>query len=287
MDSKPAARNSKSGIGNSPPAVRTAPPPPRGLRLYTQIEGAGPDVVLIHGWGWHGGIWAGLVDQLAARYRLTVPDLPGHGRSKTSPRYELDELAASVAETVTAPAVWLGWSLGGLVALTAALRWPERVQKLILVSATPRFVRGNTDWPWGMDEAVLREFHHNLKRDVRGTLQRFLLLQADSKKRLRLIKILRRELFRFGPPDRGALLGGLEILQNTDLRGALARIRLPVMLVHGDQDMLTPHQAAEFMADALPDARLERLPGAGHVPFLSHPQRFIKAVLAFLAEDNI
>ena len=90
------------------------------MSVYVEVSGAGDDLVLVHGWGLHGGLFGALVPALATTHRVHVVDLPGHGRSApTEPG--LRAWARAVERAVPARAAWLGWSLGALVALRAAL----------------------------------------------------------------------------------------------------------------------------------------------------------------------
>ena len=239
--------------------------------------------MLVHGWGMHGGIWGDLPVYLATRYRVTTLDLPGHGRSRAlaSPD-DLAMLADVVADQVAAPAMWIGWSLGGMVALSVAARHGARVHKLVLVGATPRFVQ-EPDWPHAMKPEVLAQFALELGADFRATLQRFLSLQVgvDAAGRA-LLRTLRSEMFRHGEPAATALAAGLAILRDADLRPLLPRITCPVQIIHGARDRLTPLAAAEYLATHLPHACLARVAHAGHAPFLSHPQAFRELLLDFL-----
>ena len=253
------------------------------MTLYYNQQGQGPDIVLVHGWGMHGGIWGDLPAYLAAGYRVTTLDLPGHGRSRALPGpYDLATLADVVAGQVAAPATWIGWSLGGMVALSVAARHGVHVHKLVLVGATPRFVQ-ESDWPHAMKPEVLAQFALELGADFRATLQRFLSLQVgvDAAGRV-LLRTLRSEMFRHGGPAASALAAGLAILRDADLRPALARITCPVQIIQGACDRLTPMAAAEYLAAHLPHACLARVEHAGHAPFLSHPQAFRELLSDFL-----
>ncbi|MDE2139813.1 MAG: alpha/beta fold hydrolase, partial [Gammaproteobacteria bacterium] len=146
-------------------------------KLHIETLGRGADVFLVHGWALHGGVWDSLVPELARSWRVTRVDLPGHGRSRALPMpATLSALVSLVVHAAPQSAVWLGWSLGGLVALQAALDFPQRVRALILVSSTPRFVTA-PDWDCAMAPERLAEFSLALARDYRGTVQRFLALQ--------------------------------------------------------------------------------------------------------------
>ncbi|HMB43954.1 MAG TPA: alpha/beta fold hydrolase, partial [Luteimonas sp.] len=183
--------------------------------MFIETRGTGPALVLIHGWAMHGGIFAPLVERLQSRYQLHLVDLPGHGRS----RDDASPLAlTSVAERITAEvphALWLGWSLGGLVALQAAQKNPSAVRSLIMLCASPRFVRDDS-WPQGMDASVFENFASELARDYRGTLDRFLMLEAQGSDQVRTeLRLLREQLFAYGEPPTKVLCDGLDILQRS------------------------------------------------------------------------
>ena len=109
--------------------------------MQIAIRGSGPPLVMLHGWAMHGGIFAPLVARLETAFTLHVVDLPGHGGSAHSTvPFTLDAVAREVVAR-TPPALWLGWSLGGLVALHAAQVLPASVRGLAMLCASPRFVR--------------------------------------------------------------------------------------------------------------------------------------------------
>jgi pimeloyl-[acyl-carrier protein] methyl ester esterase len=251
--------------------------------LYTETTGRGRDLLLIHGWGLHGGAWDSLVPELAREWRVTRVDLPGHGQSRAQPLpAALTELAALVTQSAPGNAVWLGWSLGGLVALQAALDFPEAVQGLILVSTTPRFTTAD-DWSCAMPPSLLQEFMAELQCDYRSCVQRFLALQVRSGARAReTLRQLRAALAARGYPDAGSLAAGLEILHNCDLRDAIQEIELPTLVMAGNYDRLTPPEAGAWLAAKVRGAHLLRFPKAAHAPFLSHPQEFIAGLRDFL-----
>jgi pimeloyl-[acyl-carrier protein] methyl ester esterase len=251
------------------------------MMLWHERQGSGSDLVLVHGWGLHGGIWGELPARLAQHFRVTTLDLPGHGRSRLAGEsLSLSTFTDRVAELCAAPAIWLGWSLGGLVALNAALQHPQKVAKLVLVGTTPKFVQA-PDWLHAMPAEVFADFNRSLTQDYRATLLRFLSLQVGNNESARaLLKQLRAEMYAHGEPQPEALAAGLAILEQTDLRARLAEIRVPTLVVHGSNDRLAPPAAGAFLAAQLPQARLLRVEGAGHAPFLSHVESFAAAVCA-------
>lgn len=252
--------------------------------MHVDTRGTGPDLVLVHGWAMHGGVFAALAERLAGRFRLHLVDLPGHGRSLYSPvPLELEAIADNLARRLPR-ALWLGWSLGGLAALCTAQRHPERVRGLMMMCAPPRFMRG-PDWPQGMEPSVFNDFAKGLARDYRATIDRFLVLEAQgSDHGLSELALLRAQVFAQGEPSPQALELGLALLRNTDLRAGLERLAMPSLWLAGRRDRLVTPQALELAAQAAPRARYERIERAGHAPFLSHAGEVAAAVDAFDAQ---
>ena len=179
--------------------------------MYVERIGQGQPLVLIHGWAMHGGVFSPLVERLSSTFELHVVDLPGHGHSRDDGRLDLDDCARRIAE-MTPSAAWLGWSLGGLVALTGALKHPDSVTSLVMLSATPRFVAGD-DWPDGVRPSLFTSFADGLRRDYRGTLEQFLALEAFGSDHLRdELRALKQQLFARGEPDSDVLETGLRLL---------------------------------------------------------------------------
>jgi pimeloyl-[acyl-carrier protein] methyl ester esterase len=251
--------------------------------MHIESRGTGPDLVLLHGWAMHGGVFATLCERLAGHFRLHLVDLPGHGHSVHSPvPLELDAVADNLSRRLPR-AAWLGWSLGGLFALQVAQRHPERVRALVMLCAPPRFMRGE-DWPQGMEPSVFRDFAGGLARDYRATIDRFLVLEAQGSEHAREeLALLRAQVFSAGEPRPEALGEGLALLRNTDLRAELPQLSMPSLWISGRRDRLVRAQALELAAQASPHASYQRIDGAGHAPFLSHADEIADAVRGFAA----
>lgn len=250
--------------------------------MHIDTIGHGPDLVLIHGWAMHGGIFAPLTERLAQRCRLHRVDLPGHGASRDYAAGALEpEACVQAIAAATPPAVWLGWSLGGLVALRGALDRPDAVRGLVAIAASPRFVVG-PDWPHGVEPDVLRAFADGLGRDYHATIERFLALETlGSPDAQRELRALRQQVFARGEPDAAVLCDGLDILGRTDLRAALPALATPSLWIAGRRDRLIPAAAMRWSAEQAPAGRYLELP-AGHAPFLSDPQVVADAVADFV-----
>ncbi len=257
--------------------------------LHVEIRGDGPDVVLLHGWALHGGMWGPWIEDLSLQARLHFIDLPGHGRSAwPEGASTLRDLTCAVSPHVPKGAAVLGWSLGGMVALELARSRPGDLAALVLVATTPCFL-AREDWPAGMNPGVLDGFAAGLAGDYRRTLANFLALQTwGDENATQALSSLRASLDAHGEPDPQALAAGLDILRKTDLRDGLASIAIPSLVIAGEHDRITPAAAGREMASRLPSARFVEVPKAGHAPFLSHPdivRREVESFLSFLSRS--
>jgi pimeloyl-[acyl-carrier protein] methyl ester esterase len=258
------------------------------MTLHVTSVGQGPRVVLLHGWALNSRVWDDVVSRLASEFTLQCIDLPGHGASAWQPGiHDLDSLAAAVAPHLGARCHLLGWSLGGMVALKLALANPARIEKLVLVASTPKFV-ASADWPSAMRPEVLEHFAARLREDYPATVREFLALQVRGDEHAHeALRILRRRVLVAGELDHAALRMGLEILRESDLRGHLPRIRTPTLLIAGERDALVPAAAAAALATGLPQARAHLVARAAHAPFLSHLDEFSSEVRNFLVRAQL
>jgi malonyl-CoA O-methyltransferase len=252
--------------------------------LHVEIRGAGPDLVLLHGWALHGGMWGPWIEQLGRHARLHLIDLPGHGRSRwPDGAVTLRDLARAVSPHVPAGAAVLGWSLGGMVALELARSRPADLAALVLLATTPCFL-ARDDWPDGMSPAVLDGFAAGLAGDYRRTISNFLALQTwGDEHATQALRSLRATLDAHGEPDPHALAAGLGILREADLRTELAAIAIPALVISGEHDRITPVAAGRELASRLPSARFITIAKAGHAPFLSHADEVLRHIESFLS----
>lgn len=243
-------------------------------------------LVMLHGWGMHGGIWGAAAEHHAEQFRVHCVDLPGYGQNRQKKEqekgYSLDSIVAELSRHFNEPVNVCGWSLGGQIALHWAQHHPNQINKLIIVASTPCFVQ-HPGWQCAIANEVLQEFANALEQDFQLTLRRFIALQVrGSENERELLQTMRKRITEGGEPDMAALRAGLEILRDTDLRSELAHITQKTLVIAGERDTLTPPAASTFLAQALPQARLAQIHGAAHAPFLSHPDEFVKQTTEFL-----
>ena len=237
------------------------------------VSGSRPDVVLLHGWGTNAHVWRELAKLLARRYRVHTPALAWETHTGAHGGNALARMADRLAAGAPERCAVCGWSLGGAVAMTWALRAPGQVTQLAAIATSACFVQ-RPDWPHALEAWSVQDFARGLAREPSAVLIRYIALQARrDASAARVARHLRQTLSKaIGATDTWTLQRGLSLLLETDLRSVLERIRQPVLVIHGARDAVVPLAAGEYLARALPNARLSIQSGAGHVPFASDPE---------------
>jgi pimeloyl-[acyl-carrier protein] methyl ester esterase len=253
-------------------------------QLYWHTTGTGDrDLVLLHGWGLNAEVWRCITEPLSAHFRLHLVDLPGFGRSQGFGALTLDEMVDALLPQLPEKAIYLGWSLGGLVASQLALRWPQRVTGLITVASSPCFTADEESWP-GIKPETLAGFQQQLSDDYQRTVERFLALQTLGTPSARQDARALKEVVLSQPmPPVDVLAGGLEILRSADLREEMATLQVPLLRIYGYLDGLVPRKVAALLDRRWPASASLIIEKAAHAPFISHPHAFCAAVMQFSA----
>jgi pimeloyl-[acyl-carrier protein] methyl ester esterase len=230
-------------------------------------------LVLLHGWGAHGGVWTDVAARLHSRIVVQTPDIDGSGC--------IDNAVDLLAARAPARCVVAGWSLGGQLALSWAQRHAAQVQGLILLATTPKFVAA-PDWKQGMAAATFEAFSAMVNADAAAALRRFRLLETRGDVCAReVIRKLDHLLAARMTAEAEVLVRMLGWLRDTDLRTLLPAIRQPALVIHGDRDSVVPPAAADFLAAQLPCARTGRIAGAAHLPFVSKADHVCEMMSGF------
>lgn len=253
--------------------------------MHIKVMGQGPDLVMLHGWSMNSAVWHDLAENLAKSYTLHLVDLPGHGQSDWQEgALELATVVETLAKQLPEKSVWLGWSLGGLISLAFAERYPQRMVKLILLAATPCFVK-MADWSSAMEASIFNAFATNLDDNQTETLQRFLLLQARGSQHSRdTIRQLSQQLAIDNPPVSQALQAGLQLLINSDMRPQFSALSCPVTMILGERDTLIPSDALAESKRLNPKLTTHLLAGAGHAPFIAQASQCQQIIEQFINE---
>jgi pimeloyl-[acyl-carrier protein] methyl ester esterase len=241
------------------------------MTLGTEILGSGENLVMVHGWGMNSVVWHDFAQRLASHHRITLIDLPGHGISPYAGQQSIESWAEACLEVAPEQALWLGWSLGSMVTLEAAISAPRRVRGIQIIAGMPRFVKGD-DWPHAMARRTLNQFIDLLGDDMSRALERFLALQMlGSDLAVETLRDLKARLRERPDPNPEALQAGIEMLKHGDLRERLKGLACPTNWIYGGRDTLAPARASRHLQHWLPKASTHIIERAAHTPFLSHP----------------
>ncbi len=251
-----------------------------GVELHYRDEGHGLPVLLFHAFPLHGAAFAPQLQALSGRYRFLIPDLRGFGRSGTGPGPTgMDTLARDGLALLDAlgveSAVVGGVSMGGYASMALLREDAGRVAGLVLVDtqaladdAEGRAKREDTA------QGILKEGPELL---VRSMVPRLVAAGADSDVGREVA-----ERIRAAAPE-GLAAAQRGMAARLDSKDILARYAGPTLVVVGEHDAITPVDKARQMAELVSGARLEVIPGAGHLPNQEQPERFNAVLDAFLS----
>lgn len=230
-------------------------------------SGNGTPLVLLHGWGFDQSIWNTLRSQLDPFFTVYTLDLPGFGNTELSDWFDFK---ARMLATLPSRFAIAGWSLGGLFATRLVSETPERISHLINIASSPCFL-AHENWP-GVEAYVLEMFTQRLLINPLQTRQDFISLQAGN---VRLV-------MDYPYLDAKALLNGLEILENWDLRPLLASIKTPTRYLFGRLDAIVTRKTMTHMQTRYPQFQYQLFEKSAHMPFLSQEEQFISSLKAFI-----
>ncbi len=261
-----------------------------GMRLRLRDTGLKdrPAIILVHGFGSSLDTWEPWAKALSAQYRVVRFDLPGFGLNGPDPTGDYSDarsmriLVGLMDQLGIARASLIGNSLGGRIAWNFAARHPDRVARLVLVSpdgfASPGFAYGKPpEVPLMMKALPYIAPREMLRQNIAAAYARPEALSEATVTRTRDMMLV--------PGVRAAILARMGQVILRDPAPTLARIKAPVLLLWGEKDAMIPiSNAADYLRDLPPGARLVRLPALGHVPFEEDPARSLPPVAAFLSE---
>ncbi len=225
--------------------------------LYSNTQGLGADLVVLHGWGFNSELFNTLINDYKDQYRITKIDLPGHGRSANVDG-GLDEWSNEIIKILPKNTTLLGWSLGGLLAIRIASK--ITISRLVLIASTPSFIQTNS-WEFGINSDNFEQFSSALQLNLSKALKRFISLQTKDKSRL---EALNKAIEQY-PATAQALNQGLEILLNTNLKNKFKKLAIPIEVMLGKYDTLVPVKISHwYHQNNIKTYVLD----TGHLPFL-------------------
>ena len=255
----------------------------QGIRIAFEESGSGLPVVLGHSFLYSGKMWREQVPVLAEHYRVINPDLRGHGRSgRLAARFSLYDAVDDVIAVLDAlgieRAVWCGLSIGGMVALRAALSHPERVAGLILMDTDAGSETPLHRLKYRVMGAAVRAFGF---RPLLPSIAKLMFGATTRRGHPALVDAGKAQFARNHVPS--ALLCLDALIRRDSVLDRLHEIRVPALVLVGEEDRSLPVALSLRMHDRLPRSTFEVIPGAGHLTALEQPARVNQAIIGFLA----
>lgn len=243
-------------------------------------------LILIAGWGYTGKAMLGLKKDLS-EYEIVITSTAELWQTKSKaalPKQpDLSHYAHSLSDLLEpyhGRVGVIGWSMGGIVALEAARKHPGLMSKLVIINGTARFCAG-TDDPPGVPLTVVRAMSFGLRRTPDAILTAFH-EKAHAASKMAAAEIAK-WIIGLGPLNREELVHGLDYLQQTDLRGGLDKLDLPVLVEHGREDRIIPWRAGEWLSRRLAVSQWRCHTGFGHALPIQAPEILAADIRAFLA----
>jgi pimeloyl-[acyl-carrier protein] methyl ester esterase len=254
--------------------------------LYCKEREIKNNLVLLHGWGWNMNIWHTLLPELQKFYNLICIDFSVVKKeTPIQSKNYLEQIVNQILPIIPYQSIFLGWSLGGIIASWMALNHPCYVKKLILVTYSPRFMQDGS-WP-GIQPKIFKKFSDLLEENIHLALQYFIKLQCYGDIHINKRKNNLFELFLTKTFSLEILKEGLQLLHDTDFRQEFFNIQVPILLLYGQMDQIVPIEVAKTLKKNKLKAKVVILKGAGHLPFLSNPQWFYAELYKFIEGKKI
>lgn len=253
-----------------------------GKRLSARVGGSGPPIVLFHSLLADQTSFDAIADPLATTHGVVILSLPGFGESDfvgAALEQIADHIAAGIAALGLQKPILLGNGFGGFVALLTAIRHPALASRLVLADCGAAFSEPGRAAFRGMSAAVKEK---GLAAIADVAMRR--LFAPDFQQRNPALVEERKK--RFLAVDVQTFHAACLALASLDLRAQLASVKMPVLVLVGEQDEATPPAMSRELAAGLADARLIELPGLAHVPQLQAPEVFMAAIRPFIDETT-
>ena len=247
---------------------------------YTQV-GQGPAVVFIHGLAEDKSSWQAIVEQLSSSFTCYAVDLRGHAQTSVGePQGSVEQLAGDLlgfVETVSGPAACVGYSLGGVIVLAAALKNPALIKHAVVAGTSSKV--GRAAQQFFRERIALLEnnpaaFAAELTQDTDAQI-----IHARSQ----VSAVAQKRVAAVGAGG-GYINAAMAMvgLGDAPMTEQISAISCPVDIIHADQDVFCPAKAAEMLKTAMPNAGYFEVAGAGHLISVDQPERYAQAIAAAL-----
>jgi len=256
-----------------------------GIRTFYLATGSGRPVVMIHGAGGGGALWAPVINQLRRNFRIMIPDVVGYGESdKPNGRYDRSFYAGWLRGFMDAmglkQASLVGNSQGGAIAAQFAMDNPARTAHLVLVCSAGLCPLRALGWP-----AIIDMMRAQLFVSERSMLRLARHLVFDTSRFPLDSAVHYLEAVADMPGGKRPFLNGRGRAVRPFKRVELGRVRCPTLILWGAEDRIIRPAAASIRAPGIAGAAVELMPTAGHTPFIDQPALFTRHLTEFILQQ--
>lgn len=238
------------------------------------------NLLLLTGWGATCNVWEPIIPALESRYQIKCVNPPWVKDNELSASLDnLDNYVGILSNSFKGQAVKvIAWSLGGLIAVRLAERYPELIKQIIFIASAPQFIAdGNNQYC--IDRNWFESFVKDFKDKPQDTLKKFIALQVkDDENAMGTARLLKKYCdVKYFNLDECYL--GLKILEIPLLK-ELQNLKCTTSFIHGEKDSVLSYKAAEFAARQV-NSEIQIVKNAGHVPHVSHPENTVPLIEKF------
>lgn len=254
------------------------------LNVHAWGDDSLPTIFCIHGWASNAQVFKPLADLFKEHFHFVAVDLPGFGDSSCEnahEAYELDSLMQSILDVAPEKSIWLGWSLGGMLAMQAAARAPQKVEKVLTLCSNAKFL-ATKQWKNGVPLPLYNGFMQEID-DVKTTLRRFaaLTVVGEQKGMLQSLKWLQQNT-QSQATTSDVLKASLELLALIDNRKLYSLIKQPCLHMLATDDAIVPNKVSQDFNDLNPMHMTSFVPNGSHASLVTQPQSVANGILAFI-----
>jgi pimeloyl-ACP methyl ester esterase len=243
-----------------------------------------PVIFCIHGWASNAQVFKPLSELFSDHFHLVAVDLPGFGDSKSvNPEtdYEMNALVPALLDVAPKGATWLGWSLGGMLAVQAAARAPDQVSKVMTICSNAKFI-AEKQWKQGVPSPLFNGFMECID-DVKTTLRRFaaLTVVGEQKDMLLHLKWLQQNTQSLETKS-SVLKASLNLLATIDNRKLMSLLPQPCLHMLATDDAIVPNKLSQALNDLNPMHLVSFVPNGSHACLVTQPQSVANGILTFM-----
>ncbi|WP_075432442.1 alpha/beta fold hydrolase [Buchnera aphidicola] len=239
------------------------------------------NLVFFHGWGLDSNIWTYILTILKPYYNIYFIDFPGFGKNIKEPLKNFNEISQKILKKLPEKVIWIGWSMGGLMATDIGLKYPERTKGIILITSSPCFIE-KKNW-LGIKIVTLKKIKKEILTNYSNFLKSFQVLHIKNKLKINIHVLNFNNIKKnFLKPTKNSIKYGLKWLIQIDQRKKICNIQVPLLQIYGSLDNMVPARIDVKLKNLYQKHYSYVIPYSKHAPFFSHPKELCYIIMQFI-----